>query len=264
MKKNLILFVAAALAPFMLFGETQRQAIPSPKDIVSGFHGFMWQSDSGSLPYRLYIPAKLEAGHKYPLVVFFHGMGSIGNDNRKQLWLAMNFTKPEVQQRNPCFVLAPQCPETGRWVNAEWGGDIHKMAKDPTPEMAMAIRLIDQTIKDYPVDAKRVYVTGTSMGGFATWEIICRKPELFAAAAPVCGGGDVANAAQISSIPIWAFHGKLDPTVKAQSSRAMIDAVKKAGGSPVYTEYPEVKHNAWDYSYKDKALYEWMFKQAKK
>ncbi|MFA6104156.1 MAG: prolyl oligopeptidase family serine peptidase [Victivallaceae bacterium] len=260
MKNNLMLFIITAFVPFMLFAEA-RNAVKTSQDVVSGFHGFMWQDGARSLPYRLFIPAKLEAGHKYPLVVFFHGMGSIGNDNKKQLWLAMNFTKPEIQQSNPCFVLAPQCPETGRWV-ASFETD--KMSAEPTPELAAAIRIIDQTIKDYPVDTKRVYVTGTSMGGYATWDIISRKPDFFAAAVPVCGGGDVSSAVRISSTPVWAFHGRLDPTVKVERSRAMIEAVKQAGGSPVYTEYPEVKHNAWDYSYKDKALYEWMFKQIKK
>jgi predicted peptidase len=268
MTKKIMLLAVAAFTSSMLFAADS--ASPASKDVVSGFHGFLWKSEAVSLPYRLYIPAKLEEGKKYPLVVYFHGMGSVGNDNKKQLWLAMNFTTAEVQKDNPCFVLAPQCPETGRWVSYRspsgvmYNAGMFKMAESPTPEMAMAMKIIHQAIKDYPVDLKRIYVSGPSMGGYATWDIISRSPELFAAAAPVCGGGDTANGARISGIPVWAFHGTLDPTVNVDHSRVMIEAIKKAGGNPVYTEYSEVKHNAWDYSYKDKAFYQWLFKQVKK
>lgn len=263
MKKTVILSILAVLVPFIVQGQAGGKSVSLNDNAAYGFKAFMWQTESGSLPYRLYIPAKLEQGKKYPLVLFFHGMGSIGSDNKKQLFLAKNFATPEVQKKYPCFVLAPQCPTTGRWVKAVWGADVHKMAEKPTPEMTMAMELVKATAKDYPVDEKRIYVSGASMGGFATWEIISRMPDFFAAAVPVCGGGDLANAGKIAVLPIWAFHGTLDPVVKVQSSRSMVGEIKKSGGSPLYTEYPDVKHDAWNHSYKEKDIYDWMFKQVK-
>ena len=127
----------------------------------------------------------------------------------------------------------------------------------------MAIAAIKEIIKKYPIDTKRIYVYGQSMGGFATWEIICRYPDMFAAAVPVCGGADETQAKKIAKIPVWIFHGKLDPVVNVERSRNMFVALKQAGGKPKYTEYPKVKHNAWSYSYSPK-LFEWMFSQKKK
>ena len=101
------------------------------------------------------------------------------------------------------------------------------------------------------------------MGGYGSWDIVCRRPDLFAAAAPICGGADENQAAKIASIPVWAFHGACDPCVPVERSRNMIAALKKAGGTPKYTEYPNVKHNAWDYAYSSE-LFDWMFRQKKR
>jgi predicted peptidase len=101
------------------------------------------------------------------------------------------------------------------------------------------------------------------MGGFGTWDIIQRHPTLFAAAMPVCGGGDTALAPQIKQIPVWAFHGDKDDTVKTSRSRDMIEALKKAGGTPRYTEYPGVRHDAWAPTYTNPAVLKWLFDQSK-
>jgi dienelactone hydrolase len=107
----------------------------------------------------------------------------------------------------------------------------------------------------------RVYVTGISMGGFATWETLIRYPEKFAAAIPVCGGGDVSHADRIKNIPIWAFHGANDSTVPVQCSRSMVEMIERAGGHPRYTEYPGVGHNSWDCAYAEPELLSWLFSQ---
>jgi predicted peptidase len=127
----------------------------------------------------------------------------------------------------------------------------------------MAIEIMQHVIAEYPVDRKRIFVNGQSMGGFAPWDIICRFPELFAAAVPVCGGGDPALAERIFRIPVWAFHGRLDTAVKAESSGMMIEALKQAGGNPLYTEYPAVGHDAWNYCYKEPGLFKWLFAQSR-
>ena len=264
-----IFMLVAVFEPSMLCAVEDNVVKPA-QDVIDGFQGFLWKEGDKSLPYRLYIPAKLEPGRKYPMVVYLHGSGSIGNDNKKQLTLAKSFTTTDIQRENPCFVLAPQCPEGNRWIpykdpaGVSYEPGKYVMPKEPASSMGMAMKIVEATIRDYPVDTKRVYVAGPSLGGYATWEIISRMPGTFAAAVPVCGGGDVAQAGKIAAIPIWAFHGTMDPTVKVEQTRVMIEAVKKCGGNPQFTEYPEVKHNAWDFAFKDKEMFKWMFSQVKK
>jgi predicted peptidase len=127
--------------------------------------------------------------------------------------------------------------------------------------MRMAMELLDEIIESQPVDRKRIYVTGLSMGGFGTWDIIQRQPKVFAAAMPVCGGGDPAFAKKLKKLSLWAFHGDSDTVVKTQRSRDMIDAIRKKGGNPLYTEYKNTKHNAWEPTYSDNTVLNWLFEQ---
>ena len=101
------------------------------------------------------------------------------------------------------------------------------------------------------------------MGGYGTWNVLAKRPELFAAAAPICGGGKPAAVSKFKEVPIWAFHGADDKTVPVEQSREMIDALKAAGATPKYTEYPGVGHNSWAQTYADPAFYEWLFAQRK-
>jgi predicted peptidase len=223
-----------------------------------------FQNGEYQLPYRLLRPKAYDAQQKYPLVVFLHGAGERGNDNQKQLVHGMNdFASDEIMAKHPAFVLAPQCPE-----GQVWGG-ISRLAKVATPPDTLTPAL-DATLKaaaglqqEFSIDAKRIYITGLSMGGYGTWNALANRTELFAAAAPICGGGETSSAPKFKDIPIWAFHGADDKTVPALRSREMIDALKAAGGNPKYTEYPGVGHNSWAQTYSDPALYEWLFAQRK-
>jgi predicted peptidase len=231
--------------------------------VISGYRSFYYQSKDGQkLKYRFYNPSKNASKKKYPLVVHFHGAGSRGDNNTSQLYLAKKVTSKRNIKKHPCFVFAPQCPAREKWVSTDWKKLSHKMSFKPNAQMAMAMATIKEIIKKYPVDTSRIYVYGQSMGGFATWEIICRYPAMFAAAVPVCGGADETQAKKIAKVPVWIFHGKLDPVVKVERSRNMFASLKKAGGKPKYMEYPKVKHNAWSYSYSPK-LFEWIFSQKK-
>ncbi|MEM7012387.1 MAG: prolyl oligopeptidase family serine peptidase, partial [Verrucomicrobiota bacterium] len=113
------------------------------------------------------------------------------------------------------------------------------------------------------IDSKRIYVTGQSMGGFGTFAAIVQRPDLFAAAVPVCGGHQPENAEKIAGVPIWVFHGAKDTGVPVKLSRDMVEAIRKAGGDPKYTEYPNVGHNAWTPAYATAELWEWVFEQRK-
>ena len=217
------------------------------------------------LPYRQLAPATLAAGQKYPLVIFLHGAGERGSDNKKQLIHGMNdFASDEVRAKYPAFVIAPQCPEGKKWVEVDWTLPSHAMPEQPSEPLASVFELIDHLQKKQPIDSRRIYITGLSMGGFGVWDAIQRRPELFAAAAPICGGGDPILAKQIQFVPLWVFHGDADDTVKVNRSREMVAALKGVGTEVKYTEYKGVGHDSWTRTYKDPALYAWMFAQRKK
>jgi predicted peptidase len=223
-----------------------------------------------TLLYRLLTPENYDPKKLYPLVVFLHGMGERGADNEKQMIHGVkNFASPELRRKYPCFVIAPQCPGDAQWVSEDLTKvlkgtltqDNYKLPAEPSEPERLVLELIPALEKEFSIDPKRLYITGLSMGGFGTWDLICRRPELFAAAAPVCGGGDKEQAAKIAKIPVWLFHGGKDGAVKPAWSKTMIDALEKAGGKPKYTEYPDVGHNSWDPAYKDPELYAWLFAQ---
>ena len=219
-------------------------------------------ADGGTLGYRLLAPKTVEAGKKYPLVLFLHGAGERGTDNAAQLKHgAPLFAKPEVREKFPCFVLAPQCPPEKTWSAVKgWTGP-NTYEEQPTEPMKLALGALDAVLKEFPVDTDRLYVTGLSMGGYGTWDLVTRSPGRWAAAAPVCGGGDAARIAVAKAVPVWAFHGVLDSAVPVVRTREMIAALEKAGGKPMYSEYPYVNHDSWSNAYGEPELLPWMFAQ---
>ncbi len=217
-----------------------------------------------SLPYRLLVPVNYNRGKKFPLVLFFHGVGERGNDNKIQMYCGLDIFANEIRMKHyPCFVVAPQCPVETKWADVDWKADSNTMKKNPTPPLAMSIELVKELQKEFSIDSGRIYITGYSMGGFGTWEAIQRWPDLFAAAVPVCGGGDEAQATRLVNIPIWAFHGALDNLVSVTHSRNMINAIVRAGGMPRYSEYTLLTHLCWNYTYTDDAMFSWLFRQKK-
>jgi predicted peptidase len=216
------------------------------------------------LPYRLLKPKDYDVRQKYPLVIFLHGAGERGDDNEKQLIHGMNdFAADEIMTEYPAFVIAPQCPSGEAW------GGISRLAKSPTPDgklspaLAATLKAFAALQKEFSIDDQRIYITGLSMGGYGTWDALAKRPELFAAAAPICGGGDTSQVSKFKDIPIWAFHGADDRTVPVERSREMIEALKAAGGNPRYTEYAGVGHNSWAQTYSNPELYAWLFGQRK-
>lgn len=216
------------------------------------------------LNYRLMQPAGYDAKAetKYPLVLFLHGAGERGGDNAKQLVHgAKDFASEANRVKYPCFVVFPQCPDDKKWVEVDWTLDSHKQPAEESISLKLTREAIASLQKEFRVDDKRLYVTGLSMGGYGTWDMIARTSDVFAAAAPVCGGADEATAGRVTKLPIWAFHGDKDTAVKPERSRRMIAAIEKAGGKPRYTEYPGVGHNSWAQTYADPKFMEWLFAQ---
>src|SRR5262245_5157556 len=247
----------AILGVLALAAHMTTSSLAADPDNRDRFTGAVFQDTAGhKLPYRLLEPAKAAAGTKYPLVVFLHGAGERGNDNQKQLVHGMNdFASDEIMAKYPAFVVAPQCPEGKRWVEVDWTLDAHQMPAQPSEPLTGMFELIDKLVATKPIDTRRIYITGLSMGGFGVWDAVQRRPELFAAAAPVCGGGDPFLAKQIHFVPVWAFHGDEDKTVKVNRSREMIEALKNLGEEPKYTEYKGVGHDSWTRTYQDPTLY---------
>ena len=220
--------------------------------------------DGKTLNYRIHSPTPLNRSTEYPLVIVLHGAGERGKDNARQLVHGgKDIVAYSKKANKPAFIVFPQCPHKQQWVNTPWGDLEHTMPENPSDSMALVLQLIDKLRKDLPVDEKQILVAGLSMGGFGTWDIIQRKPDLFAAALPICGGGDTAEAAKIKDIPIWVVHGANDRVVKTKRSRDMVKALKDAGGEPIYTEYEGVAHNSWSKTFANDKVWEWFFSQKK-
>jgi len=219
-------------------------------------------ADGAKLGYRLLTPRNYDAAKKYPLVVFLHGAGERGTDNAAQLKHgAPLFLKPEAREKFPCFVLAPQCPPEQTWSAVKgWTGP-NAFEEEPTGPMKLLFGTIDAVLKEFSIDQDRLYVTGLSMGGYGTWDILTRQPQRWAAAAPVCGGGDIARIAPAKGVALWAFHGVNDTVVPPVRTQEMIKALEAAGGKPLYSEYPYVAHNSWTIAYGEPELLPWMFAQ---
>ena len=223
------------------------------------FDKLLYINENDTLPYRLLKPES-SGTQKLPLVIFLHGAGERGIDNEAQIkHIAAVFGNRDNRKNYPCYVLAPQCPENLWWAAHDRNGNKQAIRANPTRPMELVIKLIAEMEKFSAVDPTRIYVTGLSMGGYGTWDLLARFPNRFAAAVPVCGGGVPETAAAFSHVPIWAFHGALDRVVPPRQSRMMVTALQDAGGSPGYTEYPDTGHDSWTLAYADPYLLPWMF-----
>ncbi len=248
----LVMFFVGAVMPL----------VKAEEDFRQHYEARVFHRNGATLPYRLLRPLDTSPSQRVPMVVFLHGAGERGIDNDKQLVHGMaDFASVDVRQKYPCFVIAPQCPEDDQWVATPWSADAHTMPKTPTKSLQLTLELISQLQSEFPIDKQRIYITGLSMGGFGVWDALQRHPDLFAAAVPICGGGDNALADKIAHIPIWAFHGEADTAVKPLRSRDMIAALQAAGGMPRYTEYPGVGHNSWAPTYANRDMFAWLFAQ---
>lgn len=218
-------------------------------------------SQNERLPYRLLYPANYDAAKKYPLVLFLHGAGAQGDDNDRQV-----AEVPEMLRRaaagneHACFVLAPQCPKDDAWARFP-----HYPLALTTPEPSRASRLsleiIDALLLKLSIDRQRIYVTGLSLGGEGTFDLITRRPGFFAAAVPICGIADTTKVALMKGTPLWIFHGESDDINPVEYSRAMVKALEQAGVNPRYTEYKGVKHDSWTKAYQEPELPGWLFQQ---
>ncbi|MDH7460974.1 prolyl oligopeptidase family serine peptidase [Chitinophagaceae bacterium 26-R-25] len=225
-----------------------------------------------TLLYRVQYPLNNEPSKKYPLVIVLHGSGERGNDNEAQLkWGGDLFANPANREKFPAIVVFPQCPSNDSWGRVGGSRDADSsqrftfLSNEPTGKsLELVLELIETMVKSGKVDKKRIYIGGLSMGGFGTFEALWRKPKLFAAAFPICGGGDTNRVdAYAKKFPIHVFHGRIDPVVGVNYSRSMVAALEKAGANVQYTEYPGVGHNSWKNAFAEPDLLSWLFAQKK-
>ncbi len=199
------------------------------------------------LDYLLYLPVDYghEPDRQWPLILFLHGAGERGGD----LSLLRVHGIPRVVEEQPDFpfiTVSPQCPR-GAW----WDAYIRILKP-----------LLDEVVATHAVDPDRIYLTGMSMGGYATWHLAVRYPEQFAAIAPICGGGLQAYGfpqavCAIKDVPVWAFHGARDDIVPIEESERVVQALRACGGDVQLTVYPELGHDSWTRTYANPELYEW-------
>ncbi len=229
-------------------------ALAGPALAADVKHGFVTKTvanpDGTSSPYVVFVPHAYDGTKPYPVILFLHGSGETKGGPKQPVEVGLPLAIKKQEKTFPFITVIPQS-EKRTW-------------KADSDDGKRALKALDATLAEYKTDPQRVYLTGLSMGGFGTWGMAAAFPERWAAIVPVCGSGNPATAEKIKDLPCWAFHGDKDTAVKVEGSRNMVEALKKAGGSPKYTEYPGVGHNSWDQAYGTAGLYAWLLDQKKK
>lgn len=222
-------------------------------------------SNGYKLNYRVLYPRNYCPDQQYPVILFLHGAGERGSDNEAQLVHGGNlFASYESQANYPAIIIAPQCPADEYWVDytrpSEGKSRSYPASAPITKPLNAAKELLDSYMAAGIVDAKRIYVTGLSMGGMGTFDLVCRYPDLFAAATPVCGAVSLERAVKYKGKTAFSvYHGDADSIVDPQFSRDAFEALKKAGADVRYKEYPGVNHNSWDNAFAEPDYLSWMF-----
>ena len=228
-------------------------------------------NNSDTLQYRMLLPKNFSSDKQYPVVLFLHGAGERGNDNESQLVHGSKLFTNEINRDSfPTIVIFPQCPKNDYWSSVEVDRSNYpiklkfKYDDGPTKPMHLVMDLMDEMLEKPYVKQDQIYIIGLSMGGMGTFELIHRKPEMFAAAVPICGGGNTSSVSNYAkTLPIWVFHGAQDKVVDPQLSIDMVSAILKEGGLPKFTLYDYANHNSWDPAFAEPELLSWLFSNKK-
>ncbi|MDP7268126.1 MAG: prolyl oligopeptidase family serine peptidase [Pirellulales bacterium] len=204
-------------------------------------------SAKGKIDYLLYLPQQYDKNQQpWPLMLFLHGSGERGDDATR----VDRNGPPRIVGREkgelPFVIVSPQCPKDAWWTDPQ--------------QLKNLNALLDRILADYRIDARRIYLTGLSMGGFGTWHLAAAYPDRFAAIVPICGGGKPADANRLRKLPIWVFHGADDQIVPVARSEEMVEAIEQLGADVRLTVYPKTGHDSYTESYKNPKLYSWLLK----
>ena len=213
-----------------------------------------WTSDPSRVPYRAIQTPGRRDGELLPLIVFLHGDWQDGTDNESQLAGygngSMELIDAAIEGGVPLVYVAPQT------TGAYW----------PPERVAATVK---DALSRWPIDPRRVVLTGISDGGTGVWDALKTWPKCFAAGVPMSGMTEVSGLAPIHDVPQWIFHGEKDNDTNIETgyggamvgSRAVVRALREMGGAPRYTEYPNEQHVIWHRAYGEAALLPWMLDQ---
>ncbi len=205
--------------------------------------------------YQIYVPPQAKDEKNLPLTIFLHGIGQRGAGGVVPTTGAGGaLARHYLSQVPPSIILLPQCRAGKYWSDA---------AMDE-----MTMNALAQTVEEFQADAKRIYLSGISMGGYGVWHFAMRYPKRFAALVSICGGSSIVKGERFASVaeavgktPAWIFHGADDRVVPVSESRELVRALKAVGGNVKYSEYAGVGHNVWMNALGEKDLLAWLFAQ---
>jgi predicted peptidase len=228
---------------------------------------FIFEKDT--LNYRILKPLNYQPNEQYPVHLFLHGAGERGSDNISQLTHGGKlFLKKENREKYNSWVIFPQCSENDRWPNLKsdlWNATFDNKITKPNKSLGLVIRLMDEFIEKKQVNRQRVYISGLSMGGMGTFEILYRRPNMFAAASPICGNGSTKlTNLYADKVSIWIFHGSDDQVVSPKHSLNLAKAIIESGGSPKVTLYENVGHGSWGHAFAEQNYLKWTHSKTKK
>lgn len=227
---------------------------------------FVFENDT--LNYRILKPLDYDPNKQYPLHLVLHGSGERGNDNISQLIHGGKlFLKKENRNKYKSWVIFPQCSNNDRWPSIksdQWDETFKNKIIKPNKSLGLVLKLMDRFIEKKQVDKQRIYLSGLSMGGMGTFEMLYRRPDMFAAATPICGNGITQLAESYATkVPVWIFHGSDDKVVSPKHSLNMAKAILEAGGSPKMTLYENVSHGSWNNAFEEKDFLKWIHSKSK-
>ena len=195
---------------------------------------------NGKMDYVVRYPKDYQEGEKRPVLIYLHGAGG-RTDTIPELQGNRFFAETVRHADFPFVSIAPLCHERS-WY------DVMETLKDLVKHIAAS---------DY-ADPERLYLMGSSMGGYGCWQLAMSMNEWFAAIVPICGGGMYWSAYELVNVPVWAFHGALDDTVFPEESQKMVDAINGRGGNAKLTIYPENGHDSWVDTYRNIEVFRWL------
>ena len=250
--KNLLLIIV-----FLMFSNSNSQDLEL-------FEKETFEFEKETLNYRILKPLNYNPNKQYPVHLFLHGAGERGDNNTTQLTHGGElFLKEKNREQFNSWVIFPQAPKKDWWGYK----DPYKFDYNVTESKAieLVVKFMDEFIKRKDVNTNKIYVSGLSMGGMGTFVILNLRPEMFAAATPICGDGDPSLVSNYSKkVPVWIFHGSDDAVVSPKKSLKMAKAIIENGGSPKITFYENVGHDSWNNAFAEKDFLKWIHSKSKK
>ena len=235
--------------------------------LKTGWNSLVYPATNNiELQYQIYMPANYDANKEYPCILYMHSAGVRCDDNSHIYAGEAKFLRnlETSSYKNDVIVIAPCCPKTDKWVPAAtWNAITYDFVNtEPTSYMVAATELFNKAREGLSIDDSRLYLYGMSMGGFATWDLLTRNPNTFAAAIPVAGAGDPTAVSTFDGTAIWIFHGTADEAVPYASGKTMYDALIAAGRNDVkLTTFDGAGHGIWSMTADTEGLFDWLFAQ---